>query len=52
MTLAEWLAFQAQMMDAFGWLVRWWLIGLLVGGVFAAIITWTVITTREMVSKI
>jgi len=52
MTLAEWLLFQAQMMDAFGWLIRWWLIGLVVGSVFAALLVFTIITTRETLSKI
>lgn len=52
MSLNDFLSLQSQLMDAFGWLIRWWLIGLIVGGVFAAIITWTLITTREMVSKI
>ncbi len=52
MTLAEFLHLQAQLMDAFGWFVRWWLIGLLVGGVFVAVLVFTLITTRETLSKI
>jgi len=52
MTLAEWLSVQTQLLNAFGWLVRWWLIGLTVGGVFAALMTFTIITTRETLSKI
>ena len=52
MTLAEFLALQGQLMDAFGWFVKWWLIGLLVGGVFSAVLVFTIITTRETLSKI
>lgn len=52
MTLAEFLILQGQLMSAFGWLVRWWTVALLVGGVMSAVLVFTIITTRETISKI
>lgn len=52
MTPAEFLFIQGQLMDAFGWFVKWWLIGLTVGGVFSSVLVFTIITTRETLSNI
>lgn len=52
MTLPEFLVLQEQLISAFGWLARWWLILFLVGVVFSAVLVWMIVTTQEMVSKV
>lgn len=52
MTLVDFISLQGQLVAAFGWFIRWWLIGLLAGGVFATLLVFTIVTTRETLSKI
>lgn len=52
MTLAEFLSIQGQLIGAFGWLLRWWLVLFLVGMAFAAVLVWGIVTTQEMISKL
>ena len=52
MTLYEFYSLQGELMSVYGWFVRWWMIAFLAGAVFAAVVTWMVVTAREMISKI
>jgi hypothetical protein len=51
MTLAEFLAIQQQLMSAFGWFLRWWLILFATGGVLATVVVSIIVATRSMLSK-
>lgn len=52
MTLDEFLSIQGQLMSAYGWFIRWWLIAFLVSGVLASMIIWIISLTKHMQEKI
>lgn len=51
MTLEMFLGVQAQMMDAFGWFIRWWLILFAASGVIAASALAVLLTSRGVFDK-
>lgn len=51
MTLEQFLGVQAQMMDAFGWFIRWWLILFGAAGVIAASVIAVLLTSRGVFDK-
>lgn len=51
MTLEMFIDVQAQMMDAFGWFVRWWLILFAAAGTVAACVLAILLTSRGMFDK-
>jgi len=51
MNLAEFLAIQDQLFNAFGWFIRWWLILFAAFGVFASMLVSVFVSTRWMIDK-
>ncbi len=51
MTLEQFLGVQAQLLEAFGWFIRWWLIMLAAGGTVAASALAILLTSRGMFDK-
>lgn len=51
MSLAEFIALQTELIAAFGWFIRWWLILFAVFGVFSSMVLSVFISTRWMIDK-
>lgn len=51
MTLDQFLAVQTQLIAAFGWFIRWWLILFGAAGLVAASTLAILLTSREMFDK-
>jgi hypothetical protein len=51
MTLQDFIEVQQQLMSAYGWFIRWWLIAFLVSGVFASLIVWIISLTKHLQNR-
>lgn len=49
--LADFMLLQEELITAFSWFIRWWLILFAVAGVFAAVIVSVFVSTRWMIDK-